>query len=165
MSDSKPPLTTSEVEMDCVRAEARDEWCSCDGGRLLATTRALEIAQTVEADLESHVSRAYASLEAIGARLETAERARDQLANVAGATMGLRYVDFAGGEEVVVSDAIREHALWSSMRETIRERDEARTELAELVDASERLLEHYSAGLPDHLVEEFRTALAKETKP
>ena len=40
-------------------------------------------------------------------------------------------------------------------------RDAARATIAELVDASERLLEYYSDGLPDHLVDEFRAALAK----
>jgi hypothetical protein len=46
-------------------------------------------------------------------------------------------------------------------------RSDSKTLVAELVDASERLLEHYSDGLPDHLVDEFRAALvkAKETKP
>lgn len=34
----------------------------------------------------------------------------------------------------------------------------------ELLDASERLLEHYSSGLPDHIVEEFRAAIATSTK-
>ena len=41
-----------------------------------------------------------------------------------------------------------------------RIRSEAKTVVTELVDASERLLEYYADGLPDHLVDEFRAALA-----
>lgn len=55
--------------------------------------------------------------------------------------------------------------LWRSAVERAEkaeaERDEARATVADLVDASERLLEHYSDWIPDHLVDEFRAALAK----
>lgn len=59
-------------------------------------------------------------------------------------------------------------AALARVAELERERDEALAEVereravvVELVDASERLLEYYSDGLPDHLVDEFRAALAK----
>lgn len=86
---------------------------------------------------EAALAEAHAS--DLAQRLEMAERARAQLADVAGATEALRYVDFDAGEEVVVSDEIRGHALWSSMRETIRERNEERSRRYEAIADLDRI--------------------------
>ena len=47
----------------------------------------------------------------------------------------------------------------------IKERDAGRIKISTMLDAAERLLEHYSDGLPDHLVEEFRDAVVVARKP
>lgn len=161
-------LTTADVES---LPEHGDE----DGGMpgvvlvdredLLATTLEIERAQTALDEVRAEVARRDALISGDGyedmrrhaadlaQRLETAERERDEarsslgaLADVAGAAQGLRYVDFAAGEEVVVSDEIRGNALWGAMRETIRERDAARATIVELVTALEGLFVEY-----DHL--------------
>lgn len=52
-----------------------------------------------------------------------------------------------------------------SIEVVIRERDAGRIKISALLDAAERLLEHFSDGLPGHLVEEFRDAVAAARKP
>jgi len=47
----------------------------------------------------------------------------------------------------------------------IKERDVGRAKISGLLDAAERLLEHYSDGLPEHLTEEFRDAVINARKP
>jgi len=47
----------------------------------------------------------------------------------------------------------------------IMERDSGRTKISGLLDAAERLLEHFSDGLPDHLIEEFRDAVDSAKRP
>lgn len=47
----------------------------------------------------------------------------------------------------------------------IRERDAGRDKISGLLDAAERLLEHFSDGLPEHLIEEFRDAVTNARKP
>jgi hypothetical protein len=119
MSSDAKVFSTAEAQSWGPYAPANPKTVQAILPRLLATTRALETAQTAMT-----IATSRANEEA--ARAEKAERARDQLAAVVVATGGLRYVDFAAGESVVVSDEIRGHELWSSMRETIRERDTAR---------------------------------------
>jgi len=69
------------------------------------------------------------------------EQALKQLADVVGATEGLRYVDFAAGEDVMVPDEIRSHTLWNSMRKTIQERDSALALVVELAKALDGMIE------------------------
>lgn len=52
-----------------------------------------------------------------------------------------------------------------SVEAVIKERDAGRLKISALLDAAERLLEHFSDGLPDHLVEEFRDAAVAARKP
>ena len=62
--------------------------------------------------------------------------------------------------EADVSDPMDVLAMYG---ELFAETKRARASEAELVEAAERLLEHYSDGLPEHMVEEFRAAIAKAT--
>lgn len=47
----------------------------------------------------------------------------------------------------------------------IKERDAGRLKISALLDAAERLLEHFSDGLPEHMIEEFKDAVVAAKKP
>lgn len=52
-----------------------------------------------------------------------------------------------------------------SVEVVIKERDAGRIKISTMLDAAERLLEHYSDGLPDHLVEAIRDAVVVARTP
>jgi hypothetical protein len=81
-------------------------------------------------DLLAWVERCHASHKGDREKLATAIRERDELAHEIGQALALRAVDFASGETVEP----REHAIWHAMRDTIRERDEARAEVKRLAE-------------------------------
>lgn len=95
-----------------------------------------------------------------GKQLAEARAALDALSLEVGQALVLRSVDFSAGEDV----GLRSHAIWVAMRETIKERDDARAEIERLTLLAQNqdiviAAQRRSAITKDKLIEQMRELL------